>query len=397
MTLDLVKIASALREAVASSAAQFQDAHDGLLNVLAAFDDQEVAERINRARTSWLLGVALDRYFGSIPAPAERLASYTCVATDGSIVASDRHGPLHYAVINIGFCILSYGKEPDAQLGAEPTVLWREEDLWITDGSRRIPVSGAVLGMRRAVMELDAGLQWASVASPPVAVLQDGTLIPWSLEGQAAPVVSWAMDQFAQALAAYRERGIPVAGVISRPGSRDIVNVLRVAACDYPAAGRAVDCDDCLQRVQRGERRQACLVVPNVTDRWLFARCSAVQLRPGERTGCYRSRSTILRQLPEEDQIAFFYLHTGTEIARVELPLWVARDARLLEFVHAVIWDQCQRARGYPLALQEAHERAVVNWHERVQLETLVDQLYAFQGLFAERSAKERSKRVRLA
>lgn len=397
MTLDLVKVIEALQQAVEESTTVARCREADLLALLEAFDDDEVLRRIEHAKTSWLLGVALERYFRRFPAPTVPATGYSCIATDGSIVASDRHGPLAYAVINIGFCVLQYGQTPEAQLGAEPTVLWREEDLWIVDGARRIPVSGTVLALRRAVMELEAGLGWIERVSRPVVVLLDGTLIPWGMEGQTTSVIQWAMASFKPALAAYREQRVPVAGVISYPGSRDIVNVLRVAACDYPLHGRVVDCDDCLLRVQRGEREQACLVVPNVTDRWLFGHCEIVRLAPGERTGCFRSRSTILRQLPEDDQIAFFYLHTGSEIARVELPLWVARDVSLLELVHAVVWDQCQRARGYPLVLQEAHEQAVVHSQERAQLETVLEELYAAQGLVMERSAKERSKRVRLA
>ncbi len=397
MALDLTKVISELRRAVAVAVARAQSGADEFVELLRRFDDTEVRKRVEEARTSWLLAVALERYFARYGVSDLCPVYYSCVATDGSLVTSDRHGPLHYAIVNIGFCVLEYGPSPQARLGAQPTVLWRDEDLWITDGSRRIPVTGAALAARRAVMELETGLRLSDRTQSPVAVLQDGTLIPWGLEGQTGLVVTWALDNFATVLQEYRRRKVPVAGVISYPGSRDVVNVLRVAACDYPLLGHVVDCDDCLARVQRGERQQACRIVPDVTDRWLFGRCEDVQLRPGERTACYRSRSTILRQLPEEDQIVFFYLHTGSEIARVEIPLWVALDPQLLEVVHGIIWDQCRRARGYPLALQEAHEQAVVHREERLQIEAIVEQLFADAGLIQERSAKERSKRVRFA
>lgn len=397
MTLDLTKIVSELRRAVAVAVAHAQSGADEFVDLLRRLDDAQVLQRVKEARTSWLLAVALERYFARYSVPEPHPLNYSCVATDGSIVASDRHGPLHYAIVNIGYCVLEYGPHPQARLGAEPTVLCKDEDLWITDGARRIPVTGAALAARRAVMELETGLRLCGDCTLPVVVLQDGTLIPWGLEGQTGPVVAWALERFATVLQEYRQRKIPVAGVISYPGSRDVVNVLRVAACDYPQLGRAVDCDDCLARVQRGERHQACRIVPDVTDRWLFGRFEGIQLSPGERSACYRSRSTILRQLPEEDQIVFFYLHTGSEIARVEIPLWIAADQRLLEVIHGIIWDQCCRARGYPLALQEAHEQAVVHREERLQIEAIVDQLFADAGLIQERSAKERSKRVRFA
>ncbi|MDW7981810.1 MAG: DNA double-strand break repair nuclease NurA [Thermomicrobium sp.] len=351
---------------------------------------------MEQARTSWLLATALGSYFERHGAPSVP-PNFACVATDGSLVASDRHGPLTFAIVNIGHCVLEYGARAHAQLGSEPTVLWRDDDLWIADGARRIPVAGSALAVRRAVMELEAAWNLATKQDAPVVVLQDGTLIPWGLEGQLAPVVSWALERFGAALATFRERKIPVAGFISYPGSRDVLNVLRVAACDYPLEGRPVNCDDCTLRVQRGERQRACRIVPELTDRWLFRHCDEVRLEAGERSGCYRSRSTILQHLPEPDRIVFFYLHTGTEVARVEVPLWVAEDEQVLALVHAVVWDQCRRARGYPLALQEAHEQAVIHQDQRRQIESLLDRLFAETGVVQERSAKERSKRVRFA
>lgn len=398
MTLDLLKIAAELRRAVQGLTQNASGDLTAFQQLLVRFDDREVQERIRSAKTSWLLGIPMEQYFQRVaPPPREDLFPYSCVATDGSTLVNDRHGPLQFLVVNVGYCILRYGEQSEASLGAEPRCLWREEDLWIVDGVCRIPLSGAAVSILRAVIELEQGLHCADTIGQRVVVLQDGTLIPWGLEGQVTAVIRWALERYQPTLAAFRSRRIPVLGFISFPGSREIVNVLRVAACDYPLQGRAIDCDDCQAKAQRGEREVACRVVPNVTDRWLFGHVDHVRLLPGERTGCFRSQSTILRHFPAEDQIVFFYFHTGSEIARVELPYWVACDAQLLDLVHAVIWDQCQRARGYPLALQEAHEQAVVRHVERAQVEVLLDQFFADCGRVQERSAKERSKRVRYA
>ncbi len=391
MTLDLTRIAKELREAIETVAHTVEQQPQRVNALLRSFDDDEVRRRIEAARTSWLLAIAVSRYFERVP-PDDGELSYACVATDGSVVLSDRHGPVHFALINTGYCVLSYGESAFADLASHPRLLWKDDELWIADGARRIPVSGAALSVLRATLELELACCQARELA-----LHDGTLIPWGLEGQVGSVVNWALERYAPALAAFRDAGIPLAGFISYPGSRDVMNVLRVAVCDYPALGRPVDCDDCLARVARGERRPACEVIPNLTDRWLFARNDLVSLRPGERTGCYWSRSTILRQLPQEDRILFFYLHTGTEIARVEIPWWVASDERLLKRVHRVLWDQCKRGKGYPLALQEAHEQAVVHQVERQQLDALIEHFFASVGVIQERSAKERSKRVRYA
>ena len=63
--------------------------------------------------------------------------------------------------------------------------------------------------------------------------------------------------------------------------------------------------------------------------------------------------------------VCFFYINTGEEIGRVELPSWTAKDKKTLDLVHSVILDQCKRGRGYPISLMEAHEQAVISGADR--------------------------------
>ena len=49
----------------------------------------------------------------------------------------------------------------------------------------------------------------------------------------------------------------------------------------------------------------------------------------------------------------------------MEIPEWVGRDSSLLELVHSVCIDQIRKGDGYPVALAEAHELAVVRGAER--------------------------------
>ncbi|HLI51580.1 MAG TPA: hypothetical protein VKU87_07260, partial [Thermomicrobiaceae bacterium] len=67
----------------------------------------------------------------------------------------------------------------------------------------------------------------------------------------------------------------------------------------------------------------------------------------------------------------------------------------LLELTHAVIYDQCRRGRGYPPALQEAHEQAVIGMADRRMVETLVDRALAENSIVMQRSGKDASKRGR--
>src|SRR5690606_20606097 len=79
----------------------------------------------------------------------------------------------------------------------------------------------------------------------------------------------------------------------------------------------------------------------------------------------------------------------------VEIPRWVAEDAGLLEFTQAVIYDQCQRGRGYPSALQEAHEQAVIGGDERRAVELLLEEALMRHQIVPRRSGKDGSKRGR--
>ncbi len=392
MTLDVAAIAEELQRLAFETATGECDGWNALEKAVRQLDEANLEERLRTAKTSWLLARATHSYRGAWPSPAVP-NRYGVVATDGSLLNPDRHSPVRYYVINLGGVVLSYGEPSGARMGSHARLYASEDDLYLSDLSRRIPVSGAVLGFRRAVEELQHAVELVRSADPPVVVLQDGTLILWGLESQPDFVANWALGPFLDALKALREAQVPVAGFISYPGSSDVMNALRVSVCDYPPQGRTVNCDHCRARIFTEGHHPACDILPDVPDRVLFEH--VMRLEPGARSNVFASGSTILDRYPEDDRIQFFYLHTGTEVARVEVPAWVARDRAILELVHAAIVDQCSRARGYPLALQEAHELAVIRAEERRAVEILVDRLLAEHGVVMRRSAKDRSKRGR--
>ena len=53
------------------------------------------------------------------------------------------------------------------------------------------------------------------------------------------------------------------------------------------------------------------------------------------------------------------------EIARVEVPDWLAEDSELLALSHAMLVKQCELGFGYPVAVSETHEQAVISGHDR--------------------------------
>ncbi len=89
-----------------------------------------------------------------------------------------------------------------------------------------------------------------------------------------------------------------------------------------------------------------------------------IELQPGQRSALWRSSARIL-DLYGDHTIYFCYVHVGTEIARIEVPAWVAENSTLLEQSLALMLAQVQKGYGYPVALAEAHNQAVVRGGDR--------------------------------
>jgi NurA-like 5'-3' nuclease len=116
------------------------------------------------------------------------------------------------------------------------------------------------------------------------------------------------------------------------------------------------------------------------------------RLAEGQRGPIYLSMARANRALYREHAIHFFYLRVGNEIARVEIPQWVATDSQLCDRVHALIYDQAMRGQGYPIALARAHEQAVVKASDRRVFLDMVAQMLQKSELPALNSRKRDSK-----
>ncbi|HXX59359.1 MAG TPA: DNA double-strand break repair nuclease NurA, partial [Dehalococcoidales bacterium] len=113
-----------------------------------------------------------------------------------------------------------------------------------------------------------------------------------------------------------------------------------------------------------------------------------------ERSALFISPSKVQKRYGPH-LVHFFYLKLADEIARVEVPMWVASDKARIDLAHALILDQCKRGQGYPVALSEAHEKAVITGADRDNFWHVVEELMAQSGIASTDSAKSRSKRTR--
>jgi hypothetical protein len=162
-----------------------------------------------------------------------------------------------------------------------------------------------------------------------------------------------------------------------------VVNTLRVALCPHDVIDSDKLCGECKSR--------ECEAVAGVQDREIFSST----LAQGERSALFSSQSKIVKDHYGGHWVNFFYLRTDGEIARVEIPQWVAQDKDLLNLTHGLVLDQCRRGQGYPVALSEAHEQAVVTGADRESFWQLVESLLIGEHLPTPTSAKSFSKRTR--
>ncbi|GBD11437.1 hypothetical protein HRbin23_01102 [bacterium HR23] len=318
------------------------------------------------------------------------------LAADGSHIDVNRHLPLQCYLINIGRVAITYGGREPALLDSTPQLFSAPQDLALYDEAtgKTIRVEGPLVHLHRSALEMEALASLAEGRAPcPTVALADGSLVLWAPEGGQWPEVvrqRFIRTRFLAGLEALRQQAqrypLAVAGYISLPNSAEVVNALRLALCSS-LPGR---CPSLTRR--EAEPSCPCAVAQGFTDRDLFRRL----LRPGERSGLFRSLSVLVREeYGEEQAIHFFYVHAGEEVVRLEVPGWCAREPTLVGLVHAGVLEQVRMGQGYPLALQEAHEQAVVSAQDRDAFRLIVEEALARWGLPVYTSEKQRSKRLR--
>lgn len=224
----------------------------------------------------------------------------------------------------------------------------------------------------RTVAELkalaDLAQQEHSAQAPAVALV-DGTLLFSVLEERPRDFLRARFySQYVEQLERMRLAGVAVAAYASRTRGIDLVSLFRAAWSPDDA-----------------------LALRGLTDAHLLER----GLGKWERSGVFRVRSNVHDPYFGPHRVYFFLLQTGDEIARVEVPEWVAREPALLASVHGVLVDQLQKGFGYPAVLARADDRAVISLADRTVLDTLVRQELARRGVLAKPSAKLHRKQVR--
>ena len=316
----------------------------------------------------------------TVALPDGRPEVYTALATDGSQIPLDRHAVAPCYLINVGQIALHYGTGERPTLESAATLHYKDEDLYQTEGGGDpVPLSEKIVANRRLLAESAALAALIETHQDRDAVaLVDDPLIVWTPQGEAEAEQKRIIDGFCKMLTAGQTHNTPVAGYVSRPAHKDVVGTLRLTLCEPGCSHAAQD---------------VCAELASLTDVQLFSR---LLLRPGDRSPVFGSTHPSLKLYPDDQRIAFFYLNAGPEIARVEIPAWVAEDADLTAQVHRLCFDQARKGQGYPIALAEAHERAIVRGPERDAFFRLVENAFVRENLPALQTRKALSKRTRV-
>jgi len=316
----------------------------------------------------------------------------TLIAVDGSQVYPNPHGAALYYLTNVGVFVYHHGTDALPGQLTEPHLHYSADDLHDAEGRL---IANEAVNARRNVLELEilARETWNQRDQPcSLVALRDGPLLFWvgkdvpdgkELQSRYLGILVWMHDAHAALMAEYGDSASLV-GYVDRPTSAFVVSLLH------------------LLRLPDEEVRGAVLAtngeLEGLTDQFLMFKL----LQPGERSALLVQQSPQNKRYHDKGdnyEIAFFYLNVGSagdyHLARVEMPMWVARSPEAVNRVHALVYNQCQMMWHYPYALTRADELAVVRNHERTQLNEMIEIELRRNQQAIEHSEKLESKVVR--
>lgn len=301
----------------------------------------------------------------------------TVIAADGSQIYPDQHGVAFYFLINVGSIVFRHGSGQAPLVATVPRLFYAEDQVYPSGD----PISSDLVSARRGLAEMQtlADLAQAEPANGTSRVaLTDGPLLLW-VERTAIPTREQAriLADYLACLDRIQRNQVPVAGFVSRPHSAEVVTLLYLAQLEPE---RRPDLRSLHDTAYRG-----------LTDRALFG-----FLEEGQRSALFVRGTAVNQEFRRHGHaVFFFYLCTGPDVARVEVPEWVVDRNEWLDLVQAAVYDQCRLNNGYPYVLTRADEQAVILGDERELLEAMIVRSMAQHGLdWPQLSRKAQQKQV---
>ncbi|HSH01243.1 MAG TPA: DNA double-strand break repair nuclease NurA [Anaerolineae bacterium] len=300
-------------------------------------------------------------------------AQATIIATDGSQIMPDRHAAFLYYLINIGGIIYHHGRPTSPTIFSLPEIHYLEYNSAAT--------SQSAINIERDLKEIShlARTVWENRdAQSPLLAILDQRLLYWPIGGHESAsqkaVAAWGDE-----MSAIHHSGGLLAGYIVRPGKTSVITLLQALAAQPT-----------FDWLTLGQRQAGW----GLSDADLYADI----LPPGHRSPVFVDISPANERFTEQDPhntVCFFYFNPGqfgTQIARVDIPLWVADDPDQVALLHALLYDQCRILGDYPYVLARADEMAVVGKQDQAELNFMLDLAMQRQGVHDDLTAKQASK-----
>ncbi|PIX28907.1 MAG: hypothetical protein COZ65_03580 [Caldiserica bacterium CG_4_8_14_3_um_filter_35_18] len=329
-------------------------------------------ENVTYKETLSLFGTPIEIPGRAIKVEKE-ISDYTAIAADGSEVPINEDFFFPYYIINIGFIALKYGKNHFFFADSNAKIYFEENELYEKVGDKSFLVRGELLSSKMLLEEskkLEELLKDFYTVEVPVLALFDGTLIQWEIKETSETYKNNFVKNFQRMILKALQLKAPLAGYISGTRSRDVMEMIRIFL-----EMKGEDFDKQLLSI--------------IKDADIFK----IILRKGERSAIFRSNAPILNLY--KAPIYFFFLNVGSEVVRIEIPEFIAFDNDLLEITCALILSQSKKGGGYPVALKEAHEQAVIKSSERVFIEELFIDFLRKKGIIFNQNYKFLSKKIR--
>lgn len=306
------------------------------------------------------------------------------IAVDGSQIYPDDNASSLYYLLNIGSLVYYHGTGEMPRQNTHPMVFYT--DNYMKDEHKQT-ISNRTVNSRRTVAEIRTLWQEAKThrrPDVPIVAIHDGNLLKF-FGGSDVTDANSLIKEYMGLLVALHDMNTVFAGYVDTPRSSYLISLLHLL--DLP--------DDQIHDATVSTDGD----FEGLTDLAVLER----HLEAGQRSALMVQNSPMnyeYQQFNPNHEIAVFYMNVAEKgqrahIARVDVPMWVARQPHMIDMLHALLLHQCrmQGIRPYPYMLTRADELAYVSGHEKAQVERLVRRELMKNNIHSkEQSAKAGSK-----
>lgn len=326
--------------------------------------DVDFKQRVEHTQTRLLIPTwqqQIDLFY-----KVEPLKRYTIIGVDGSQIYPDRHQGTMCFLLNTGSVIFTYGQPSFVQFNSEPS-------LFVLDKSIDDFNATDYVDARREQLELEEGLQLATLhAQEQPLLMLDGSLIFWHLVSKDKKFKDHFLKSYMKVYKQLYQQRLLYCSYTSLPKNKELINLIKLKLSDF-----------------NDDNSYWYSSLENLTDVHLMQ----LILEPFHRTIVFKNNASIAQEYEEAIAPYFFYMHVGTEIARIEIPNYIAMEEAKVNLIASITLDQVLKGLGYPVVLAESHEQAVVKQFDKEFFYELINKIGLTKKVFFAKSQKSIKKR----